>query len=208
MKGLPTHLMQKVKLSKIERLPIAALFMAGLFAGIIMVRLGKDFLPNNTRILDENTLYDMKYMTVDSGVLFYYCLKQRLGTALCIAILSTTYLGLVVCGGIALWYGVCGGVLLSVAVTRYSLKGILLLSVGLLPQFLIYIPAFVLLLRWGERVFQWIYVQKRIKNEARENFLLPRCILQLLGILALFLLGCVLESYVNPYFLQGLLKIF
>ena len=207
MRGLPAQWMQKYRVHKGERLPISTLFMSGLFVGIILTNLQKSFLMESGGILNTDSLYAMRELKVDGCVLFYECLKQRLGSALLLAVLSTTYLGFVVCGGAALWYGICGGSLLAISVLRYGLKGLLLIIVGLLPQFFLYVPAFVLLLRWGEDVYRRIYVHKNIKSETGKR-LLPHKLFVLLGILALVVTGCVLEAYVNPGILRGLLKIF
>lgn len=179
-----------------------------MLAAIVAVNIGKNLVLENSTLLNEYTLYNMKYMTVDSSVLFYYILKSRLFSVLVITILSTTYLGMVVCAGASLWYGVCAGSYLALAVLRYGVKGVLLVLAGVLPQFFLYVPAMVLLIRWCEGIYRGIYLYKGIKNEAGGSLLLPRRILQYVGIIALMLIGCVLESFVNPHIMMGLLKIF
>lgn len=191
---------QKYRLQE-GKLPLATIFTVGIFAGMILVNFGKSILLENTGLLDEYTLYHMKYMTVDGSALFYYILKQRLSGLLILAVLSTTYLGLVVCGGITLWYGMCAGVFLATAVIRYGLKGILLVVVGIFPQYLIYVPAMVVMLFWCQNLYRGIYLDRTYSFQ-------PKCLLQLVVIFFAFFVGCVLESFLNPYLLQGLLKIF
>lgn len=189
-------------------LPIATIFAMGMFLAVIIVNLGKNIFLKNTTLLDENTLYNMKYMTVDSSVLFYYILKSRLTSVFLIVILSTTYLGMIVCAGATLWWGICAGTYLALAVLRYGIKGVLLVLAGVLPQFFLYAPAMILLIRWCEKLYRGIYLYKGIKNETGDSRLLLRSILQFLCMLALVLTGCVIESFINPYFMMGLLKIF
>lgn len=184
-----------------DRLPIATIFMAGLFAGILLMNFGKSILLKNTGLLDEYTLYHMKYMTVDSSALFYYVLRNRLSRVLVLAVLSTTYLGMVVCIGAGFWYGMCAGAFLGAAVIRYGLKGILLVLTGIFPQYLIYVPAVLALLLWCRRIHRAIYYD-------REEHFLPRYLLQLIGILLAIVAGAALESFLNPYLMIGLLKTF
>ena len=87
------------------RLPLFAVFLTGILAGIFIMNIGKSILLENTGLLDEYALYHMKYMTVNSNALFYYVLKQRMGTLLILAVSATTYLGLAVCLGMTLWCG-------------------------------------------------------------------------------------------------------
>ena len=68
------------------------------------MNIGKSILLDKTGVFDEEVLYHMKYMTVDCNALFYYVLRKRLLTVLILAVLSTTYLGMAVCVGAALWY--------------------------------------------------------------------------------------------------------
>ena len=77
-------------------------------------------------MLDEDTLYRMKYMTVDSSILFWYVLCKRCRNFLVLIIMATTYLGWIFCGGVTVKYGFSVGFFLSTAVFRYGIKGILL----------------------------------------------------------------------------------
>ena len=134
-------------------------FGVGLLIGIVVVNIGKGILLGETGLFDEATLYHMKYMTVDSNALFSYIFRKRMGRVLILAVLSTTYLGLVACMGAAFWYGMSAGAFLTSLALRYGLKGILLSVVGLFPHFLLYVPAVLLLLAWCEELFRGIYVR-------------------------------------------------
>ncbi len=184
-----------------KKLPLLTIFTVGVFAGMVVMNLGKSALLENTGLLDEYTLYQMKYMTVDSSALFYYVLGQRMKSLLILAVLSTTYLGIFVCGGITFWYGVCAGAFLAASVLRYGIKGILLVVVGLFPHYVIYVPAMILMLLWCMRIYGKIYLDK-------SEISISRALIQLLGILLVFSVGCVLEGFLNPFFLRGFLQIF
>ena len=190
------------------RLPLGPIFLAGVLAGILMMNLGKSILLENTGLLDEYTLYHMKYMTVDSSALFYYVLCLRMKTAITLAILGTTYLGLVVCAGTTFWYGLSAGAFLSAAVIRYGLKGILFACVGILPQYLVYAPVFVILVMWCEALNRSIYFPNSSVTEGNGDIPWLKRLAQLLLILGVLLLGCLLESFANPGLLGKFLKIF
>lgn len=167
--------------------------------------MGERILLEKTGLFDEEVLYHMKYMTVDCNVLFCYVLRKRLLTVMILAVLSTTYLGLAVCVGTALWYGAAAGGLLAVMVLRYGMKGILLAAASLFPHYLIYFPAIFTLLAWGESVYANIY--HRTGMEAEKNILVKK-MGQLAAIIGMTVAGCALEGYVNPEVFLSLLRIF
>lgn len=193
---------------QIEKLPFLQIFLVGLLAGILGMSFGRGILLENTGLLDEYTLYNMKYMSVDGRALFYYVLRERLGLVIMLAVLATTYLGLFLCVGTAFWYGMAAGAFFAAAVIRYGLKGVLLAAVSVFPQYLIYVPVLFHLLIWCEMLCRGIYFQKNIRPEKGNMLLKSKYIMQLVVMLILMILGCVLESFVNPHLLSGLLKIF
>ncbi len=190
------------------KIPYLTIFTIGVFAGMLFMNFGKSILLEDTGLLDEYTLYHMKYMTVDSSALFYYVLRKRLGSVLLLAVLSTTYLGLAVCCGMTLWYGICAGAFLATAVIRYGIRGILLVVAGIFPQYVIYIPAMIILFLWCQSIYRTIYLEGTGGWSGANSFFLPKRILQLSGILLVFIIGCVMEGFVNPAVLKGILKIF
>ena len=139
------------------KLPVLPIFFAGVVAGVLVMNIGKSILLENTGLFDEYTLYNMKYMTVDSNALFSYVFRERILKFLAIAVLSTTYLGLAVCVGAVAWYGMSAGAFLSALVIRYGIKGGFLALVAMFPHYLIYIPAFLALLGWCENLYRGIY---------------------------------------------------
>lgn len=187
------------------RVPVWQLFVAGFLAGILIMKIGESILLEKTGIFDEEVLYHMKYMTVDHNALFCYVLRKRLLTVLILAVLSTTYLGMAVCMGTALWYGAAAGGVLAVMVLRYGIKGILLAAASLFPHYLIYFPVIFMLLAWGESVYVGIY--HRIGAETEQNLLIKKTG-QLAAIIGMTVAGCALEGYVNPEVFLSLLKIF
>jgi stage II sporulation protein M len=186
---------------------VAFAFAGGLMAGILIVNTGKSILLTDTGLFDEDTLYRMKYMTVDSGALFCYLLRKRLSVFLVLAVAATTYLGLAVCAFAAFKLGLSAGAYVSALVYRYGAKGILLAAAGVFPQYLLYVPAFVLFWGWARELYRSIYFRSACYDAKEKGFALKKAG-QLLLILGLAALGCLLEGYVNPALLLSYLKIF
>ena len=187
---------------------ILAIFCAGLAVGILVINMGMSILLEDTGLFDEDTLYCVKYMTVDSSALFCYVLRKRMGRLLILAVLSTTYLGLVVCGGCVFWYGMSAGTFLASLMIRYGVKGIMLAVVSVFPQYLFYVPAMFVMLAWCETVFRAIYHRNGGGYGAADKGFLVQKAGQFVAIVSVILAGCLAEGYINPYLLKGFLKIF
>lgn len=188
------------------KLPLRFLFLIGFGIGLFAAYFGRGIWFQTTGILDEDTLYRMKYMTVDSGVLFAYVLCKRCRNFFVLIIMATTYLGLVFCGGITVKYGFSIGFFISSAVYRYGIKGLLLGIVGAFPQYLCYVPAILLLIRWCEDLHRSIYFYHNITGQGKKS--LPGRLGKLALILMVLIFGCVLECFVNPVLLKGFLQFF
>ena len=188
------------------KLPLRFLFLIGFGIGLFAAYFGRGIWFQTTRILDEDTLYRMKYMTVDSGVLFAYVLCKRCRNFFVLIIMATTYLGLVFCGGITVKYGFSIGFFISTAIYRYGIKGLLLGIVGAFPQYLCYVPAILLLIRWCEELHRSIYFYHNITGQGKKS--LPGRLGKLALILMVLVFGCILECFVNPVLLKGFLQFF
>ena len=183
-----------------------ACFGAGFLLGIFIMNMGKGILLGETGLFDEDTLYHMKYMTVDGNALFCYIFRKRILGLLILAVISTTYLGWAACMGAAVWYGMSAGVFLTALALRYGVKGILLGCVSMFPQYLVYVPAILAMLAWCAELFRGIYVRGEY-SAGDKGFLLKKAGRFLVIALAVAA-GCLLEGYVNPYLLLGFLRIF
>lgn len=191
---------------KTVKIPVLPIFGVGALVGILAMNVWKDVLLEDTGLFDEYTLYNIKYMSVDSNALFSYLLRERTLGLLILAVLSTTYLGWVACTGAAAWYGMSAGAFFSALTLRYGIKGIFLAFIAIFPHYLVYIPAMLALLGWGENLYRGIY-HRTIPPEESKAYLLKK-----IGSLAVILMamaaGCLLEAYVNPHLLLSYLKIF
>lgn len=184
------------------------LFIIGICGGIVLANLVKSEWLSGTELLDDNALLQARYAAIDNRSFFLCLLGQRLWKAVLLILLSTTFLGLAAVWLYVLRYGFSLGILIAALFSEQGIKGMLLLLVGLLPQTLLYAPAWMLLLALAERTCMRLYYMNG--NEGLSG-------LKRLGIhlsaqtgLLLFALtvGCWLEAYVNPVLLRLALKLF
>lgn len=194
---------------------LMGLASAGFFLGILLMNIGKKALLENTELLSEYTLYEMKDSNVDGNAFFWYVLRKRAGAALVLAVLSTTWLGLAAAFTCAVWLGASFGMLLTASVLRYGLKGILLILVGIFPQAILYFPAALYLLQWCYEFCTVMYFPHRVPKGAfgmgeatDRNGMMRKKGVHFLLLLGVVIMGCLLESYVNPKLVSNLLKIF
>ena len=184
------------------------LFIIGICGGILLANLVKSELLSGTELLGENALLQVRYAVIDSKSLFLRLLGQRLGEAILLMLLSTTFLGLAAVWFYAFRYGLSLGLLLTVLLAEHGIRGLLLLVAGLLPQMLVYVPVWALLLALAERTCRRLYYLSG--NEGLAGLKRMGIHLSAQTGLLLFMLavGCWLEAYVNPYLLRLVVKIF
>lgn len=184
------------------------LFIIGICGGILLANLVKSELLSGTELLGENALLQVRYAEIDSKSLFLHLLGQRLGEAVLLMLLSTTFLGVAAVWFYTFRYGLSLGLLLTTLLAGHGIKGLLLLAAGLLPQMLVYIPVWALLLALAERTCRRLYYLNG--NEGLAG--LKRMGMHLLAQTGLLLfalaVGCGLEAYVNPYLLRLAAKLF
>ena len=184
------------------------IFIIGICGGIVIANLVKSELLSGTELLEENALLQVRFAAIDSSSLFLCLLGERLGEAILLVLLSTTFLGLAAVWVYAFRYGFSLGLLLTTLFAEHGIKGMFLLIVGLFPQALIYVPAWVLLLALAERTCRRLYYMNG--NEGLSGLKRTGIHLSAQAGLFLFMLavGCWLEAYVNPYLLRMVVKIF
>lgn len=189
---------------------IIYLFTIGLFLGILIVNLGYDTWITDGNLLGTDMISRLKNSAPDGGGLFGYIVRHRLFTVCMLGLLATTIIGLpIVCGYIC-YSGLAAGCLLSVAVIRYGIRGLLLMAAGILPQGLLLIPAYTALFIWAVSVNRMLYSKNPYKEPymrySKQTYIKKG--IQIAGIMAVVIIGCLLESYVNPKMLHFILKIF
>lgn len=186
------------------------LFLGSFLLGILIMNMGNEILLGDAGIFNTASMNRLKYIEINEGKFFAYVLRQRLGGCIVLLILSTTTLGLVSAYGVVLWQGMMTGMLMTAAVIRYGIKGLLLILGGMFPHQCLLIPGGVMMLGWCLENYYWFhrYGKGTIPYfRSRRQQLFHQGIL-LLWILLVMLIGCVLESYVNPILISDLIKVF
>ena len=184
------------------------LFIIGICGGILLANLVKSELLSGTELLGENALLQVRYAVIDSKSLFLRLLGQRLGEAILLMLLSTTFLGLAAVWFYAFRYGLSLGLLLTVLLAEHGIRGLLLLVAGLLPQMLVYVPVWALLLALAERTCRRLYYLNGNEGLAGLKRMGIHLSAQTGRLLFMLAVGCWLEAYVNPYLLRLVVKIF
>lgn len=186
------------------------LFMIGFFMGILLVNLGHETWISNGSLLGTDMMSRLKSSRPAGESMVGYILRHRLSVVCVLGLVSTTMIGMPVLGAYICYTGLAAGCLLSVAVVRYGIRGLLFMAGVLLPQAVLLIPAYIGLFLWAADVNRTLYAPKT-QMEGYERFshrFYLRKGVQIAGITAVVIIGCLLESYVNPGILHFVLKIF
>ena len=186
------------------------LFMIGFFMGILFVNLGYDTWIRNGSLLGAEMMNRLKNSRPAGDGLVGYILRHRLFTGCLLCLVSTTLIGMPFLCAYICYIGLSAGCLLSVAVVRYGIRGLLFMAAVLFPQALLLVPAYILLFFWAADVNRKLYAP-RTQLEGYERYssrFYLRKSAQVIGIMAVVIMGCLLESYVNPSILHFVLKIF
>lgn len=186
------------------------LFLGSFLLGVLVMNMGNDVLLGDAGIFNTASMNRLKYIEINSGSFFIYVLRRRMGMCLGMLLLSTTGLGLLAVYGAVFWQGLMTGMVITASVIRYGIKGILLILGGVFPHQCLLIPAVVMLLGWCMENYYWFhrygkgtipYFRTRKQQFFHQGILL-------LWIILVMLIGCLLESYVNPILVSDLVKIF
>lgn len=169
--------------------------------GIVLTNLlGKDFLATYG-VINEYFLSQYSYQEIDGNRLFVHIVMERCQEAFFIFLLGRAVSGKlfsVLVKGIT---AASFGFLAVVGLVNLGLRGLVVIFGGLFPQWLCYLAALFLYANWRreEENQSWSELKTDdIPGRVAVGMILLLCIL----------LGIVLESWVNPLILGGILKLF
>lgn len=92
------------------------------------------------------------------------------------------------------------GSMLSLQIVQMGIKGLILVFMSLFPQFICYMITFMLLVKrnfYNEKKEEMLYEQR--------HFFLFR--FSILFEITFMILGCIMESFINPSIMSGILKL-
>lgn len=186
------------------------LFMGSFFLGVVIMNLGTETFLSETGIFSTASMNRLKYIEINNMSFLKYVLKHRMGEGAVLILLSSTAIGLISVYACVVWQGMLAGMTITAATIRFGIKGLLLILGSVFPHQLLLIPAQIMLLGWcyenccrGHLSGNYISPYYRSK---KQQFLHQGIIL--LWIWIVILIGCFLESYVNPILVSDLVKIF
>ena len=185
-------------------------FFAGIILGGFVVWWNKEQFIQDSYFLGEEVFRRFGYTSIYKSGFFYYICKNRFEVFLFLVLSSfTNFMGSVFYLFI-LWFGICGGVISSTLLLKFGLKGLLLLFGLVFPHVCIYIPCFVVLMKFlcqfhNARLFSrnnsW---DKQYTKKRRISIF---CVM-ILCFCAVTVVGVWVESYVNPIVLKKITSFF
>lgn len=164
------------------------LFFCGILAGVVFVQTQKD--SAFAGIFSEYFLNQYASLPIDFPKLFRYVGSCRLGQYAILVCCGSMVCAPLICGGIVFALGMTWGTVISISTLRLGLKGVLICAAGVIPQIFFYVPA-----------FGWILLWILKEGSSRRKYLF----LAAAGLFFLFF-GIVAEVYLNPRFLQQILR--
>lgn len=168
------------------------LFVGAFVFGILVIITGGSVFLSESGFLNEETIKRLQGTTIRNSHFLMYLLVRRLAVAGVLFLLSRTQYGHFSVRCFLVWQGAVYGMFFAAAFVRYRMKGLLFAAGSLFPHQFVLLPSYVLLLCWCLNVQ---YIRRR------KPWLV-------LWIMTGLVLGCFLESYVNPILLKELIKIF
>lgn len=164
------------------------LFFGGLLLGAAFVQTQQDSVFAG--IFSAYFLNQYAFLKMDYEKLLHYVGGCRIGqyvlvTGCCALAAAPMFLAAMI-----FMLGMAWGTVLSISTLKFGLKGVLICVVGALPQFFFYLPA-----------FGWIVMWFIKGGNSRRKYLL----LTAVGFFFL-IFGIITEVYINPLFLQQILR--
>ncbi|MCI8835109.1 MAG: stage II sporulation protein M [Ruminococcus sp.] len=171
-----------------SRKEMFAFFMPGFLLGILYINFAVKQYFAEPGIFSSYFL--KQYASADIIVEEYtiYLLRIRIVPFALLTGLAFTKVRKIAAIAFLFWTGFSSGMLLTMAVAGMGVKGIILCVAGIVPHFLCYIPSYIVVL-W----YCWTYPANRWNKQKTVFAAL------------MMLLGLVLEVYVNPVLMKGLL---
>lgn len=164
-------------------------YMLGFFAGIIYVNVMAGEYIIDTGIWGEFFREQYLQTDIEVGEFLWYVTYIRVWPVICLAVLGGTKLRKAGVWGFVLWTGFSSGLVLTSAVMKLGVKGIILCLISMTPHFLCYIAGYLMLL--------WFLVEY---PGSRWNLTKTVCFVLLIA------MGILLECYVNPVIMKMFLK--
>lgn len=155
--------------------------MPGFLLGILYTNLLSEKMVMYTGILSDSFLNQYLYTDVNSAEYVWYVIKARVFPVILVSALGCTRLKRAVVVLVLVWTGFLSGMMMTLAILKMGVKGLILCLVALTPHVFFYIAAYMILL--------W-YLYNYPDSEWNS--------VKMISIILFFSVGIILETYVNP----------
>lgn len=175
-------------------------FLSGvLCANVLGVSSGRELGAMNEYFLNR-----YMYADIQGNELFLFLFYERVPVFFLLLFLSIGIYGSLIVDGYICYLGFAAGFLSVISIMNYGIKGVLLMMGFFLPQWIFYVPV-VMIWRHELQAYKGtgrIYSHGEGKRSRRMKYTISFAVAG-----ALFMSGLFLESYVNPFLLQHIIRL-
>lgn len=180
------------------------LFFLVFFSGVVCANILGVVLGRELGAMNEYFMNRYMYADIQGRELFPFLFYKRTPEFFLLLFLSVGIYGTLVIDGYIAYLGFSLGFLSVISIMSYGIRGVLLMVGFFLPQWLLYVPMLIL---WRARLRQYKgmekeypFVEKRKRGGIKFAVVIAEAVV-------LVLLGLFMESYVNPFFLQKIIRL-
>ena len=169
---------------------ICVIFMIGFFAGIIYLNVFARTYLLSVGIFDDYFLEQYTGNKVDTASYMWYIAKNRIYPVLLLSVIMNTRFGRSAGCVFLGWTGFASGMILTTAVFKLGIKGILLCIIGVLPHFVCYITVYIML-------YSHMFCYPDVRWNTTKT----------VSVVLFMLLGIITEVYMNPVLMDVYIKV-
>lgn len=179
------------------------LFFLLFLSGVICANISGVVYGRELGAMNEYFINRYMYADIQGRDLFLFLFYERLPRLVLLVVFSIGIYGTLAADGYIGYLGFSVGFLSVIAIMNYGIKGILLMTGFFLPQWLFYGPVVMV---WHSELKYYKSGGKDLANGPQKQKKHMKFAVSLLLAGILFLLGLFMESYVNPFFLQKIIR--
>lgn len=209
MKGSVDVVLEKYEIAGEDAEPLKKRFMifaaVGFLIGIVAANTFCKSTIMELGMFGDYFFMQLKQVQIDKYTLFWQIFEKRMFFVFLVLFLCGTGFVRQMNCILAIWVGNSLGLFLSASIIQQGVAGIVLCIGGLLPHYILYIPAGILLMIRSVRFSDRLYGKKNTANFRKD---LLMYLTGSLVLIAVFFVGIILETTLNPYFLQKIYNFF
>ena len=179
------------------------LFFLVFLSGVISANVLGVVLGRELGAMNEYFMNRYMYADIQGRELFPFLFYKRVPEMVLVLFLSIGIYGTFVIDGYIAYLGFSLGFLSVIAIMNYGIRGVLLMAGLFLPQWLFYVPMLIL---WRIRLRKYKGMEKEYPFGEKRRRGGMKWAVVLAEAAVLVLLGLFMESYVNPFFLQKIIR--